>query len=164
MHNEDLYFEKPEDVRVVMYNVDLNGKNPYYVCTLRDFMPDWSAPSGKPACYNSEPYVHESIDVSSSVFASNASCTAVSTQPYANLSAVDNNNLLGISALVGMYDSSSQVLKFEFSIVSADTAENTYIPKSQIRLLMFNPEFLSAFNNYHMLDIYGFVHIYDAEH
>lgn len=58
MHNEDLYFEKPEDVRVVMYNVDLNGKNPYYVCTLRDFMPDWSAPGGKLACYNAEPYVH----------------------------------------------------------------------------------------------------------
>lgn len=48
-----LEYSKLDDVRVVAYNTDLYGKNPYYVCTLKDFIPERNPSGWKQACYNS---------------------------------------------------------------------------------------------------------------
>lgn len=109
-------YDKPEDVHVVMYNVALHGKNPYYVCTLRDFMEGWSPAEGKYACYNIDKAEVQHIDVSASVFNPNAACIAVSTQPYSALSSVDNNNIDGVSAIVGKYSSEDKKLEFKFKL------------------------------------------------
>lgn len=87
MQNASLAYDnsKLDDVRVVVTNVDLYGKNPYYVCTLRDMLASRNPDGSKPACYNAEPADLQQSDVSSTVFSKNAPCKAVSTQPYALL-------------------------------------------------------------------------------
>lgn len=53
MESLGLEYSKLDDVRVVAYNTDLYGKNPYYVCTLKDFIPECNPSGWKQACYNS---------------------------------------------------------------------------------------------------------------
>lgn len=78
--------------------------------------------------------------------------------------------MYGVSAFAGQLSGESTlVFKFSASTVSGDAEgsaprfESTFIPKEQIRLLLFNPSYLEAFNNYHLLDIYGLIYVNDID-
>lgn len=161
-----LTYEKPDDVRVVVYNVDLYGKNPYYVCTLRDLVESRNPSGGKQASYNPIATVYQQVDVSAKIFNDNSRCKAVSTQPYAWLDSIDNNNLNGISAITAVFDEelSSLTFKFERTTDQEYSLEDIFVPASQIKVLLFNPTYLEVFNNYHLFDTYGLIYTNDIDH
>lgn len=161
-----LKYSKPEDIYVILYNVDLHGKNPYYVCKLQDLLPSRNPAGKKPAAYNTEKSEYSSSDVKSDVFNANASCKAMSTQPYAQLNSTDNNHIDGIAGISAWFECSDdeKVLNFEFQIdaqQSEESEKENFIPAKQLRLLLFNPTYLEAFNKYHLFDIYGVIFVND---
>jgi len=151
-------------LRVIVYNTDTLGKNPYLVGMVRGLSTETSEwlDIGN---YNDEFTVENSREktVETTMTGADVRVNVTGTfdgKHYQNQS--DCNHLNNIKSLQIRYMPASEELQLRFLIADMKKAEQTYVRKNQIKVLLYNPNDLTMFKYFHYLDAYGAVNVYDG--
>ena len=141
----DLEYRK---LRVLMFNRNTFGKNPYIVCDLSSSMDEEII-----AAYNNdnggfEVRVDENVD-------------ATGTYDNRSVNSLENNRLENISGIrmrferSGTIETGTRNLTIVFVLEDKDKADNTFIDGDDLCLCLMNDRDISMFKYYHYLDAYG---------
>lgn len=131
-------------LKVLMYNQDNYGKNPYLFADLSSFT--GSQPEIT-ANYNSNlSNFEEELDINTDV---------IGTYDNKRINSLENNSIYNISCITLHFTKDSSVLAIKFSTISSEYVDNTYIDKDKIKVCLINDKDLSMFKYYHYMDAYG---------
>lgn len=138
-----------EHLKVLVYNINTLGKNPYLMCDLTAITQE-----EQELFYNSNQYLNE-FKISANTM-TQLEYYGIGTHSDIDLvSKIDSNHISNIKKITCKYDSTAlqKILVFKFYIENKSIP--VFIPSKEFSVLLTNPNDLTMFKYYHLFDAYG---------
>lgn len=141
-------------LRLVVYNRECLGKNPYFVCDLGDIAVE------DPSRWTSAYYMPDSASSGkTAVETDNGARIVVGGIPdqAGNVTDVLTNRIRNIEGIRANFTKADRTLRIGFRVADGKEPGSVFVARGSIDVALYSDKDMSLFRYYHMLDAYGAV-------
>ena len=143
-----------EDFKIIIFNKDTLGKNPYYFGDLTALVDGRAADY---TYYMSDQTSNERKYTGDGLLEGEEYVVIGQNPVDGRTSGIDNNTIYNIANISFKFDREAQILTTEFTKDDVDI--DSSINKGQIKYVLYNTKDITVFEYYHLFDQYGLINV-----